>query len=156
MAGCGGAEGAKRVAEKKQPDAKLRAMFWTTEMENEERRRAYDRKVENLVLEIRRENGLPGGPRRIYLTDKLNLTTAMMKLIEGFRVALLCEMEGAASPPLPSGVLPLLVERVPENRVPVVLAALRAAAKRLHDEDDTPPMHVARFFAHLRPRDGKK
>ena len=144
------------MTEKRQPDAKLRAMFWTTEMENEERRRAYDRKVENLVLEIRRENGLPCGPRKIYLIDKPNLTTAMMQLIEGFRVALLREMEGVTPPLLPSGVLPLLAERVPEDRFPAVLAALRAAAKRLHEEDDTPPMHVARFFAGIRPRDGEK
>lgn len=140
------------MAEKQQPDVRLRAMFWTPELELGERQLAYNRKVENLVLDIQRRNGLPGEPRRISLVETPDVTTAMMKLIEGFRVALLREMEGAASPPLPSDILPLLVERTQEDRLPAVLAALRAAAKRLHDEDDTPPMHVARFFAGLRKR----
>lgn len=137
----------------RQPDPKLRAMFWTEEMEGGDRRLAYSRKVENLVLEIRRENGLPNGPRKIYLVTRLNLTTAMMELIEGYRVALIREMQGETVPPLPSGFLPLLLERFPQDRLPAVLAALRAAAKRLHDEDNSPPMHVVRFFAKLRNRE---
>lgn len=144
------------MAEKKQPDAKLRSMFWTPELEAGERRQAYERKVGSLVLDIQWRNGLPCEPRRISVIETPNLTTAMMKLIEGYRVALLREMEGAATPPLPSGALPLLVERVPEDRLPAVLAALRSAAERLHEEDDTPTMHVARFFARLRPCDGGK
>lgn len=46
----------------------------------------------------------------------------------------------------------MLIERVPEDRFPAVLNALRADAERLHEEDDTPTMHVARFFARLRGR----
>jgi hypothetical protein len=75
-----------------------------------------------------------------------------MRLIDGFKLALFCELAGIAPPPLPSGFLPGLTKLVPEDRLSSVLAALRAAAGRLHEEDHTPTMQVTRFFAKLRDR----
>lgn len=135
----------------RQPDKKLRSMFWTPELEIGERDQAHNRKIERLATDIQCQHGLPGEPRRVCVVfGKPNLTETMMKLIEGFTLALFCELAGGTPPPLRSGFMPRLIELVPEEQLSSVLAALRGAAKHLHDEDDTPTMHVTRFFAKLR------
>jgi hypothetical protein len=118
------------------------------------RLRAYDRKVESLVMEVQRQNGLPCTPLGLWIFEPPNvtLTRAMVKLTKAFELALLAELADIPPPILPSGLLPVLAGRVAEDQLPAVLSDLRAAAKRLHEEDDTPTMHVTRFFARLRGR----
>ena len=80
------------------------------------------------------------------------LTEAMMKLIERLRVAHANELARVPPPKLPPGLLPVLMERVPEEVLPSVLTAMRSAARRLHEEDDGPAAQVARFFEGLKGR----
>ena len=136
---------------KRQPDNRLRLMFWNSELRRMDRDRVYDRKLESLVLAVQQQHGLKSEPRKIYFKEgPPNLTHTMMKLIEGYKLALFCELADIRSPPLPSGLLPLLVGLVPEDRLSAMLTDLRAMAVRLHEEDVTPTMQVTRFFARLR------
>lgn len=138
------------MGEKRQLDEKLRSMFWNAELRRLDRTRIYYRKVEGLCLDIQRQHGLQSEPRRIWLKEAPpNLTDAMMKMIEGYRTALICELADTAPAPLPSDILPMLMKLVPETHLAAVLVALRAAAQHLHEEDDMPAMHVIRFFAKL-------
>lgn len=54
---------------------------------------------------------------------------------------------------LRSGLLPVLVDQVPEEHFLPVLDALRAIAQRLYEEDDSDAMNEVRHKAELR---GKK
>jgi hypothetical protein len=88
---------------------------------------------------------------QIYLEfGRLNLTQVMTGLMEGFKDALLSELAELPPRPLPSGLLSALIEKVSEDRLASVLAALQAVGKRLHEEDKTPLTNVTRFFAQLR------
>jgi hypothetical protein len=50
-----------------------------------------------------------------------------------FALALNHKLADIAPPLLPSGLLLVLIDLVPEDHLPTVLAALRAAAARLHE-----------------------
>lgn len=74
----------------------------------------------------------------------------MTALIEGFREPLLSEPGELPPRPLPSCLLPTLIVNVTEDRLLVVIAALWIVAQRLHVEESTSLMCVARSFAQLR------
>lgn len=115
-----------------------------------DRQLAYDFKVRRMVFDIQRQHGMEP-ETKIYLEfGRLNLTQVMTALIEGFRDALVSELAELPPRPLPSGLLPALIEKMTEDRLPSVIAALRTVAQRLHEEDSTSLMCVARFFAQLR------
>ena len=125
----------------------LRALF--PDLVVVERERAYERKLEALAIDIQRRHGLPGEPHRITVMGPPRLTEAMMKLIARFRVAHVNELARVPPPKLPLGLLPVLMERLPEDTLSSVLTAMRAAARGLHDEDDSPSANAARFFERL-------
>ncbi len=97
------AVGFERMEEQKQPNGKPRSVFWTPKLEIIERRRAYERKVENLSLDIQHQRGLESEPRKISLTERPpNLTQTMVKLIEGFKLTLVLRTGRyrASTPPI--------------------------------------------------------
>ena len=54
-------------------------------------------------------------------------------MLLGFALALSHKLADIAPPLLPSGLLLVLIDFVPEDNLPTVLAALRAGAARLHE-----------------------
>ncbi len=78
-------------------------------------RKNYERLLEETVLEIQRQHGLHSGPPCFYRGRPPSLTQAMTRLIEGFKLALFCELADIPPQRLPSNLLPVLVEQVPEK-----------------------------------------
>jgi len=91
--------------------------------------------------------------QRTMLVNALRRHMAELGIIVPQRIARVADLLAVLMDwpwkPLASGFLPVLMKHVPEDRLPAVLVDIRAAARRMQEEDDSLMMYIARYSARL-------